>query len=163
MRELVRVVVLTALIGVAGIFLGLGLVMTWPHLAPRATPVADRFDAPAHWELVTNRDEGASLICLGGNPCPSVHRAWVATASSVTSGLVARLGADAGWAWVVEGDCALTDGDVRSVVGGVTTCEARGVDDDGFSVRFVVDSDAADVEHVRAHLYVRPLPGDAGR
>jgi hypothetical protein len=159
-RRFLRVVVVTALVGIAGIFLLLGTAVTWPHLAPRATPVADRFQSPADWELVVNNDEGASLFCFGGNPCPSVHRTWIADAASVTPELLARLGEGAGWKSAVAGDCVLTEEDARYVSGGATTCDVRGVDD-GFAVWVRVDVGTVDLEHAQVHLSVRPLRPDA--
>jgi hypothetical protein len=154
-RRFVRAVALTALIFVACTFLLLGTAVTWPHLAPRATPVADRFQPPADWELVVDNDEGASLFCLGGNPCPSVHRAWVAASDSVTPALVASLGERAGWHWVVKGDCEMTDDDAARF-NLTTTCSAR-ADTDGYAVACRVTAYAADPEHVRVTLSVRPL------
>ncbi|MFC8190247.1 hypothetical protein ACFUMH_01140 [Cellulomonas sp. NPDC057328] len=119
-----------------------------PRLAgPPATPVADRLTPPPTWTLVTDVVTAPSLICLGGQPCPSVQRAW-RTPDQPTADDLQTLTEAAGWDATLDGPCTPEHPTARTVCRATATV-------DGFSVELrVVTSTTTDGASVQ--LDVRP-------
>ncbi len=137
---IIAIATVVALAAVAGLAL--------PRLAgPPAAPVADRFTAPPAWTLVTDVVTAPSLICLGGQPCPSVQRAWT-TPDQPTADDLQTLTTAAGWDATVDGPCTPEHPTDRTVCRAAATV-------DGFAVELrVVTSTTTDGASVQ--LDVRP-------
>ncbi|MFS0703417.1 hypothetical protein AB6N23_02735 [Cellulomonas sp. 179-A 9B4 NHS] len=119
-----------------------------PRLAgPPATPVADRLTPPATWQLVTDVVTAPSFLCLGGQPCPSVQRAWT-TPNQPTADDIDALTEAAGWPATLDGTCTPEHPTDRTVCRATATV-------DGFAVELrVVTSTTTDGASIQ--LDVRP-------
>ena len=142
----------TIVLGV--LVIGLGLVVFALLYTGSKKPIesiADQFSVDSSWQPIAFRTEPPRLICLGDNPCPSVHRAWN------TNGVVSLADfeqslAESGWSdFVIEGDCVPKE----NVRGGATVCAAAGVRDE-FDVRVSVDGSLYDTQDNKVILSIRP-------
>lgn len=142
----------TIVLGV--LVIGLGLVVFALLYTGSKKPIesiADQFSVDSSWQPIASRTEPPRLICLGDNPCPSVHRAWN------TNGVVSLADfeqslAESGWSdFTVEGDCMPKE----NVQVAVTLCSAVGARD-GFEVKAYSTGTAHEENNTRLVLSIRP-------
>lgn len=95
---------------------------------------ADRVSVPSGWTLTSERIESEKLICLNGNPCPSLHRAWQAT-EELTEQDLQSIAADAGFSIAVDRSCTRR----ANVIGNSAVCTGRG-SHGGYDFRLTITS-----------------------
>lgn len=121
-------------VGAALALLILVLVVTVPFPAGSVVSVADRFnpDSP----ITSNTTvEPRRVLCLGGNPCPSVSRSWKFDHAVSTEQLSEWLN-EAEYIGEIEGDCEEGPG-LRDPI-----CSFRG-EASGYSVQLFLETDAS--------------------
>lgn len=117
---------------------------------PSPVDVAAGFAPPATWEVTQDHVVGRSLLCLGGDPCPSLQRAW-RTPAPPTNDELQALVTDAGWDATVDGDC--TRPPSPETRGDEEVCSAEGAAE-GYDVILTVRV-ANDDPDTHVILYVR--------
>ena len=111
----------------------IGAALLVPLRSGGVVEVADRFDPQAPVE-VRSSVEPYRLVCLGGNPCPSVSRSWefdrVVSSAELSTWLD-----DAGFTGELRGDCDDPPGPT------VPACSFRG-EASGYSTQLFLRVDA---------------------
>ncbi|GAB3548473.1 hypothetical protein GCM10027404_12420 [Arthrobacter tumbae] len=136
MGERVRKVAGWLCIGIILAWAGAFLVMKTVHdrVTQNLVSVADEFVVPSDWTLIAENIETEKLICLNGNPCPSLHRRWQANEQLAEIHLH-LLAATAGWDFSLDRDCVRHE----NVFGSTTLCSATG-SRDGYDYIFRINS-----------------------
>lgn len=113
--------------------------------------IADQLQTDKDWQLVTSLTEPPRIICLGDNPCPSVHRAW-RTNAVLSRSEFEKLLAASGWSdFVIEDDCIP---DSNRLDGG-TVCSALGVRN-AYDIEIHVDGSLYNTIDNKLSLFIRP-------
>lgn len=112
--------------------------------------IADQLQTDQDWQLVTSLTEPPRIICLGDNPCPSVHRAW-RTNAVLSRSEFEKLLAASGWSdFVIEDDCTPQ----KNVLDRMTTCRAVGMHDN-YRVEVAIGGNYYDSRDNRVSLFIR--------
>lgn len=112
--------------------------------------VADQLNSGPDWRLATSSTVPPRIVCLGDNPCPSVHRAWT-TGDIVTRTEFEQLLSVSGWNdFAIEGDCVPQ----RNVLDQMTVCRATGVRN-GFDIEVVIGGNYYDQRDNKVSLFIR--------
>ena len=112
--------------------------------------VADQFQANKDWRLVTSLTEPPRIVCLGGNPCPSVHQTWRSDEMLSRPELEQLLTAS-GWKdFAVEDDCIPQ----KNVLDKMTVCRAIGTRDE-YSIELNIRGNYYDSYDNSISLFIR--------
>lgn len=112
--------------------------------------IADQLRTNKDWQLVTSSTEPPRIICLGDNPCPSVHRAWRTNAVLSRSDFEKLLTASDWGDFVIEDDCTPQ----KNVLDRMTVCRAVGMHDN-YRVEVVIGGNYYDSRDNRVSLFIR--------
>ena len=149
MGECVRKVAGWLCIGIVVLWIGAFLVLkaSQDRVTAQMVSVADRLTVPAAWTLDSEVIESEKLVCLNGNPCPSLSRTWQTDRELQQIDLMI-LATAAGWIPEVDGDCIRRP----DPIGTRSVCSATALDS-GYEVRLRVDSpDAGSPSRLRLSL-----------
>lgn len=130
-RTVTLVAAATAVLLAAGAWYAVTLPLT-PNDAVR---IGDQLDAPAGWAQQADHVVGPSLLCWGGDGCPSLAREWTSP-RPVTDAELQRVLAAAGWSLRFDRSCETADLDPDRLARTADTalCTADG-EVDGHPVR----------------------------
>lgn len=133
--------------------IGLGLVVFALLYTGSKKPIesiANQLRIGSDWQVVTSVTVPPRIICLGDNPCPSVHRAWTTT-SAVTRADFEQLLSVSGWQdFAIDDDCVPQ----KNVLDQMTVCRATGARN-GFNIEVVVGANYHNQRDNKVSLFIR--------
>jgi hypothetical protein len=113
--------------------------------------IADQLQPGNDWQVISTQTEPPRIICLGDNPCPSVHRTWK-TSAILSRPEFEQLLTASGWQdFAIEGDCAPKTNSFSAA----TVCSASGTRDQ-FNVEIHVIGSNNDTDDGKISLFIRP-------
>ena len=86
-----------------------GAVVLLPGDTAGIRATADALRPPGGWSLADERVTPPRRLCLGADPCPSLHRTWQVGGNLTERDLQDVVDAS-GWGLRVDGSCALRPG-----------------------------------------------------
>jgi len=126
--------------------------LLWKGSPKEILSVADQFQPPASWELVSENVRAPQTLCWDGGGCPLVHRKWKPD-SQVSKQSFEELLQNSGWGFSVEKDCTLPNNVSGSAI---NVCSAQGIIDD-FNVTLWLSINSNHPDHQEVVLSVRPI------
>jgi hypothetical protein len=76
MKKYQKILIIFGIIVPVILIAGFIFIYTWEGSPKKIVAVADQFQAPTSWQLVSENIRGPRISCWDGGGCPYVHRVW---------------------------------------------------------------------------------------